>query len=65
MKISKKKLELVLAEKSMSYEDLSATIQRKKGFAQRCIGRENRPKTVGLFAHALGVPVTAIIEDEE
>ena len=25
----------------------------------------NNPKTVGRVAHALGVPVTAIIEDEE
>lgn len=65
MKISKKKVELLMAEKGMSYTDLNLKLGRNRSFAYRCFGAENRPKTVGLFARALGVPVSAIIDDEE
>lgn len=66
MKISKKKVELLMAAKCMSYTELNKSIGSKKYSVYRMVSSQtNNPKTVGRVAHALGVPVTAIIEDEE
>lgn len=66
MKLDKKKLELAMARKCASIENLSEmtgisvySLTRLKNGAQR-----GRTKTVGLIAKALDVDVTEIIIDD-
>ena len=66
MKIDKKKLELAMARKCASIENLSEmtgisvySLTRLKNGAQK-----GRTKTVGLIAKALDVDVTEIIVDD-
>lgn len=65
MKLSKTKLEIVLAESCKSFSDLrgtlsSATMAKWK----KDPGRDMSPRTIGLIARVLGVPVEDIIEQE-
>lgn len=63
MKISKHKVELLMAKKQLSQKDLAADM----GVAASCVGgiirrQTAQPSTVGRLAAALGVPVENILE---
>ena len=65
MVLSRKKIELAMAEKQMSRREVA----EKMGVTTNCINvilrrQTTAPKTVGRLAAALGVPVVELIEDE-
>lgn len=65
MKICKRKVEMALAKNCMTFTDLSKKMNRTTAHIYIVLSRNtNSPKTIGLFAKSLGVPVTDIIEDE-
>lgn len=64
MKADRKKLEIAMAQACMNSED----VQKKSGIPRPTLnnvisGRSVRPRTIGEVAKALGVDVTAILED--
>ncbi len=65
MKISKAKLELVMAEKAVTVSDLAnKTGISKVGVSRIKNGLQNaRPATIGKIAKALNVPVENLIEE--
>jgi transcriptional regulator with XRE-family HTH domain len=65
MKISKSKLELVMAEMKFTVSDLAnITGISVTGISKIKNGQQNpRPATVGRIAKALGVSVEALIEN--
>lgn len=62
MKVSKHRLDIILAKKCMSMSNLKPTVspQTLKRIGR---GEELLPKTVGKIARALGVDVVEIIEE--
>lgn len=64
MKLSKRKIYLLLAEKEMSWDELAARAETTRQNLSRIFNNGNtRPKTIGKVAHALGVKVEDILED--
>ncbi len=64
MKANRKKLEIAMAKACMNSED----VQKKSGIPRPTLnnvisGRNVRPGTIGKVAKALGVDVTAILEE--
>ncbi len=65
MKLSVKKLNLLLANQVMPIEELS----KKSGVSRQTLARmkagtqEPRPQTIGKIARALGVKVEDLLED--
>jgi len=64
MVLSRKKIELAMAEKQMSRREVA----EQMGVTTNCISvilrrQTTAPKTVGRLAAALGVPVVELIED--
>lgn len=66
MKISKEKLDIIMAQKQMYIKEIcEASGLPKETFKQARSGARNpKPKTIGRIAAALGVDVTEIIETE-
>lgn len=64
MKISKEKLDIIMARKQMSINEIcEASGLPGETFKQARRGVRNpKPKTIGRIASALGVDVTEIIE---
>lgn len=65
MKANRRKLEIAMAQACMNTED----VQKKAGIPRPTLnglisGRNVRPGTIGKVAKALGVNVTAILEEE-
>lgn len=66
MKIDKSKVELVLAQKMMTVGELAKKYGTNGSGIHKFLTRPSvRPKTAGMIAAALGVPVAAIIKKEE
>lgn len=66
MKISKSKLNIVLARKQWNQRDLrDNAIVSAQTILNLNKGKSVMPATVGKIAAALGVDVTEIIEDED
>ena len=64
MKISKKKLELAMANACLDSKDLAVVADMPRPTLNNAItGRSIRPSTVGKIAKALNVPVENLIED--
>ncbi len=66
MRLSKRKVEYLLAMKEMSYTDLAD----KAGTSRQNLCRlfnnaQARPKTIGKISNALGVRPEEILEEEE
>lgn len=66
MKLSKEKLDIIMAQKQMYIKEIcEASGLPKETFKQARSGARNpKPKTIGRIAAALGVDVTEIIEME-
>ena len=66
MKLSKEKLDIIMAQKQMYIKEIcEAAGLPKVTFKQARSGVRNpKPKTIGRIAAALGVDVTEIIETE-
>ena len=66
MKISKEKLDIIMAQKQMYIKEIcEASGLPKETFKQARSGARNpKPKTIGRIAAALGVDVIEIIETE-
>lgn len=63
MKIDREKIELLTAERKMTFGELSEAAGISRGNLGTVLNRENnQPRTIGRLAEALGVPVSAIIE---
>lgn len=64
MKISKKKLELAMANACLDSKDLAVVADMPRPTLNNAItGRSIRPSTVGKIAKALNVPVENLIEE--
>ena len=63
MRISKEKMDIILARECRSISDLRAGASPQT-LAKIQRGENLRPSTAGKIAKALGVDVTAIIESE-
>lgn len=62
MKIDTRKIEILVAERKMSFGELSDAAGISRGNLKTVLTRDNnQPKTVGKMAEALGVPVEDII----
>ena len=64
MKISQRKLELVMARQKKSRLDVRATGIGCQTWKKAQNGMNMLPRTVGRIADALGVDVTEILEEE-
>ena len=64
MKLSKEKLQLVLANECMSMEDFADKVKVSRTSISKYLSgaREPRPKTIGKIAKALDVPVEKLID---
>ena len=62
MKIDTRKLDIILAQQCKTMSDLRTNTSPQTLKKVRR-GDDVRPKTAGLIANTLGVPVTAIIEE--
>lgn len=66
MKINRKKVELLLAERMLTYSELAEKYGVCRETLYRAVNRPSiRPKTAGQIATVLGVPVDDIIEKED
>lgn len=66
MKLSRYKVELLLAEKQLSKKEFSEISGISRPSFDSALARENcTPKTAGRIAHALNAKVTDIIETED
>lgn len=65
MKLSRYKVEVLLAEKQLSKNEFAEISGISRQSFCSALSRENcSPKTVGRIAHGLNVPVTDILESE-
>lgn len=66
MKISKKKVSFIMAEKDMFQKDLAESAGMSRGNLSVILNGKNcQPKTILKIANALNVKVEAILEDEK
>ena len=66
MKIDVNKMKIAMASTCMTLKEVCASSGVRTGTMNSIINGSNvRPTTVGKIARALGVPVTAILADEE
>lgn len=66
MRIDKRKLEIAMARKQMSYKELASKADLTKDTLTRVhMHKRPHPQSVGRIAAALGVDVTEIIAEEE
>lgn len=66
MRIDEKKLNLLLCDKCMSIADLASTVGVARGAIYATLNRnQQRPKTIGNIAKALGVRAADLIEDDD
>ena len=63
MKIDKRKIVLLTAERKMTFGELSEPAGISRGNLVTVLNRENnQPRTIGKLAEALGVEPSAIVE---
>ena len=66
MRIDREKVDLILAEKLMTTQDMAENIGISVQCVRQNLNRQNvRPTTAGRVAKALGVDVTEILKDGE
>lgn len=66
MKISKKKVSFIMAEKDMFQKDLAEKAGMSRGNLSVILNGKNcQPKTILKIANALNVEIEAILEDEK
>ncbi len=64
MRIDKNKIEVIMARKQMTYNDLGKSCDRTPRYIAKIVQQHTdtlTPKTVGIIAAGLGVDVTDII----
>lgn len=66
MEISKKAIEMILADQQLDKSKLSEKIGCNRSWLSQVISREScRPATAGRIARGLGVPVSEILKEDK